>query len=196
MSDNINLKEIWNRQEVAIPNIQNLYDNVNQLKKLNLLKLIGITITGITTIIFISFIWYFYQPKLITTKIGILLSIISIVIYVIAHNSMLSFLFKKNRAINNKDYLQLLIKLKEKQLFLQTRTLNTFFILFSLGISLYLFEFTLKMSILLGAVIYTTTLVWIAINWFYFKPLIIKKQNTKIDQLLLKFKEISNQISN
>ncbi len=196
MSNNINLKEIWNTQEVTIPNIQNLYNNVNQLKKHTLLKLIGITILGFITSIFIGLIWHFYQPKLITTKIGILLSITAIIIYIIAYNGMLSFLFKKNRATNNKDYLQLLIKLKEKQLFLQTRILNTYFILFSLGISLYLFEFTLKMSTLLGAIIYTITFAWILINWLYFKPLVIKKQNNKIDLLLLKFREISDQINN
>lgn len=194
MNNNIDLKQIWNTQEIETPKVKDLYHKANRYKRKALQKLIIVNVLCIITSIVIGAIWYYYQPKLVTTKIGIILAILAMGIFIAAYNGMFSLLSKKSIEFNSKEYLEQLIKLNKKQLFQQTTMMSTYFILLSLGIALYLFEYVSKMTIVWGMFAYGMTTLWIAFNWFYLRPIIIKKQAFKINELLLKFKELSNQI--
>ncbi len=72
--------------------------------------------------------------------------------------------------------------------------LSVYFIILSLGIGLYLFEYVSKMTRFWGIFTYAITLLWIAINWFYLRPKTIKKQNAKPNKLLAEFKNLTNQM--
>lgn len=196
MENNIDLKKIWNQQNVETPKMETLYAKANKLKRKNFLKLILINITFLLTIIFIGFIWYYYQPKLVTTKIGIILTILAMIIFILPFNRQFSLLTKNKTGLNSKEYLQQLIKLKEKQMFQQTTMLNIYFITLSLGIGLYIFEYTSKMTITQQLITYTILIIWIAINWFYLRPKSITKQNKKINDLLVEFKRLNHQMIN
>ena len=135
-----------------------------------------------------------FQPKLVTTKIGIVTTIIAMLIYAIAVNKTIS-INKEKFNVDNKQYLKQLINLKNKQRFLQNTMLKVYFILFSIGLCLYLIEYVQLMNLILGIIVYSSTLLWIGINWFYFRPKIIKTQNLKIDELISKIKNINNQIT-
>ena len=52
-----------------------------------------------------------------------------------------------------------------------------------------------KMTFLLAAITYFTTLMWIAFNWFYLRPRQIKKQRAKTDELIIKLEMLNRQIS-
>lgn len=194
MEPNIDLKKIWNKQKIETPKVEILYAKANKLKSRNFLKLMVANITLLLTITFIGFIWYYYQPKLVTTKIGIILTILAMIIFLLPYNKQFSLLSKTKTEPNSKQYLQLLIKLKEKQTFQQTTMLSIYFIILSLGIGLYLFEYVSKMTITWGIIIYAITILWIAINWFYLRPKIITKQNAKLNKILVEFKKLNNQM--
>jgi len=97
--------------------------------------------------------------------------------------------------INSNEYLKQLLKLKAKQLFLQSTMLNIYFILLSTGICMYMYEYTSRMTFLWAVISYGLTLLWIAVNWFYFRPRTIKKQQTKINELISKFEKLSQQLT-
>jgi len=194
METNIDLKKIWNKQKIEAPKVKILYAKANKLKSRSFLKLILVNITLLLTITFIGFIWYYYQPELVTTKIGIILTILAMVIFVLPYNKQFSLLSNTKTEPNSKEYLQQLIKLKEKQTFQQTTMLSVYFIILSLGIGLYLFEYVSRMTITWGIITYAITILWIAINWFYLRPKIITKQNAKLNKLLIKFKKLNNQM--
>ncbi|MFT6843775.1 MAG: hypothetical protein ACJASR_002560, partial [Psychroserpens sp.] len=126
METNIDLKKIWNKQKIETPKVEVLYATVNKLKTRSFLKLIVVNIILLLTITFISFIWYYYQPELVTTKIGIVLTILSMVIFLLPFNKQFSLLTKNKTEPNSKEYLQQLIKLKEKQTFQQTTMLSIY----------------------------------------------------------------------
>jgi len=194
METNIDFKKIWNKQKIKTPKVEVLYAKANKLKKRNFLKLIVVNIIALLTIAFIGFIWYYYQPELVTTKIGIVLTILAMIIFIFPYNKQFSLLSKTKTEPNSKEYLQQLIKLKEKQTFQQTTILSVYFIILSLGIGLYIFEYVSKMSITWIITSYAITLLWIAINWFYLRPKTIRKQNAKINTLLVEFEKLSHQI--
>ena len=194
METNIDLKKIWNQQMVETPKVEILYAKANKLKSRNFLQLIVVNITLLLTITFIGFIWYYYQPELVTTKIGIILTILAMIIFLLPYYKQLSLLSKTKTEPNSKEYLQQLIKLKEKQTFQQTTMLSIYFIILSLGIGLYLFEYVSRMTITWGIITYAITILWFAINWFYIRPKAITKQNAKLNKLLVEFKKLNNQM--
>jgi predicted signal transduction protein with EAL and GGDEF domain len=195
METNIDFKKIWNTQKIKTPKVEILYAKANKLKSRSFLKLIVVNITLLLTITFIGFIWYYYQPELVTTKIGIILTILAMLIFLLPYNKQFSLLSKTKTEPNSKEYLQQLIKLKEKQTFQQTTMLSIYFILLALGIGLYMFEYVSKMTITWGIITYAITILWFAINWFYVRPKTITKQNAKLNKLLGEFEKLNNQMN-
>ena len=194
METNIDLKKIWNTQKVETPNVEVLYAKANKLKSKSFIKLIVVNVTLLLTIAFIGFIWYYYQPEFVTTKVGIILTILAIIIFLLPFNKQFSLLSEPKTEPTIKEFLQQLIKLKKSQVFQQTTLLNIYFIMLTLGVGLYLFEYVSRMTITWGIIVYGITELWFAINWFYIRPKIIKKQNAKLNKLLAEFEKLNNQM--
>lgn len=194
METNIDFKQIWNAQKVETPNIEALYTKANKLKSRRFLNLIILNITLLLTIIFIGFIWYYYQPKLITTKLGIVLTILAIIIFLSSFNKQFSLLSSSQTEPSSKTYILQLTKLKESQVFLQTIMISVYFVMLTLGIGLYLFEFVSQMTTAWGIFTYGITMVWFALNWFYIRPKVITKQNAKINSIIAEFEKLKNQL--
>jgi hypothetical protein len=195
MSDNIHLKELWDRQETAIPDTTELIGKANKFKKQNLRKLIIANTLLLLTTGFIIFIWYHFQPKMITTKVGIMMVILAMGLYLLIYNQTIPLLMKINYEKSSNEYLQDLLKLKEKQLFLHNAFLKIYFILLSTGICLYMFEYSSRMTLGWAAFAYGLTLLWLAVNWFWFRPRTIKKQLEKINDLIRKFERVGEQFT-
>ncbi|TRX60642.1 hypothetical protein FNH22_06245 [Fulvivirga sp. M361] len=193
--DHIDLKEFWHHQESAMPDVTQIVNAAKKYKNVHLRKLIVANVVALFTSAFIIFIWIYYQPELVITKIGIVLVLIAIGLYLFVYNQMMPLLVKVGFEMNSRQYLSQLLRLKEKQQFLQTKLISLYFVLLSAGISLYMLEYVQRMTLLAAVFSYLLLALWIGINWFYFRPVTIKKQNARIDQLILKFKEVQQQLS-
>lgn len=194
MDTNIDFKNIWKQQTSNKPDLKELLGKLKKFKNENLRKIIIINILLIATSLGIAFIWYRYQPQLITTKAGIILVILAMVIFLFAYNKMFMMFYKIDDTQSNSEYLQSLYLVKNKQKFMQTTMLNIYFIMLFLGISFYMYEYTTLMTLTSAVIAYAATFSWIALNWFYVRPKTIKKQEAKIDGLINKFEEINKQL--
>ncbi len=194
MDNNIDFKELWAKQPISPPNTNDLFLKVSHLKKANFRKIIITNILFIVTSAFIIFIWVYYQPQFLTTKLGIVLIILAMVIYLIAFNQSIPLLKNTNNSQSNSEYLKNLLSIKTKQQFLQTTMLNLYFVILSLGIGLYMYEYTLRMTTFWAIFTYIITLAWILFNWFYLRSKQIKKQQTKLDDMISKFKTLNKQL--
>ncbi|WP_077418917.1 hypothetical protein [Chryseobacterium sp. JV274] len=194
MDTNINFKNIWKQQTSNKPNLEELLGKLRKFRNQNLRKLILANIALITTSLIIIYIWYRFQPQMITTKIGIVLVILAMVMFLFAYNKMFMVFYKIDQTQSNNEYLQSLYVVKRKQKFMQTTILNLYFIMLSLGICFYMYEYTSRMTLGSGMLAYVVTFAWIAYNWFYLRPKTIKKQQGKLNELINKFEEINNQL--
>ena len=194
MEGNIDFKNIWKQQTSSKPNLDELLNRLKKFKNENLRKLIATNICLIITCFFIAFIWYRYQPQLISTKIGIVLVILAMIIFLLAYNRMFMFFYTIDNTQSNSEYLQNLYWVKNKQKFMQTTMLNLYFIMLFLGICLYMYEYASKMSSTSAILVYTVTFIWIGFNWFYLRPKTIRKQQAKLNGLINKFEEINHQL--
>lgn len=194
MDTNMDFKNIWKQQTSPKPNIEELLNKLKRFKNENLRKLILTNLLLIATSVCIAFIWFCYQPQLTSTKIGIVLVILAMVIFLSAYNRMFMVFYTIDNTQSNSEYLQSLYLVKNKQKFMQTTILNLYFIMLFLGICLYMYEYASKMTPISAILVYAATFTWIGFNWFYIRPKTIKKQQGKIDGLINKFEEINNQL--
>jgi hypothetical protein len=194
MNDNINFKDLWAKQTSVAPNPENLIADIKKMKQSNFKKLVFTNLLLFTHSIFIICIWIYYQPQLITTKIGIILIILAMVIFLLAYNKSYSLFKNYKNSQSNSDYLKNLIAIKSKQKFMETTILNLYFILLSIGIGLYMYEYTSRMKPIWGIVTYGITFIWILFNWFYLRPKQINKQRAKLDSIISKFEMVNNQL--
>jgi hypothetical protein len=194
MNSNINFNELWAKQKTGEPNKEDLLSKINKFKKSNLKRLIITNLLLIITSFFIIFIWVHYQPQMIITKIGVILTILAMVIFVIVYNQSFTLFRKTYNTQSNSEYLKDLLAIKAKQQFMQTTMLNLYFVLLSTGIGLYMYEYTKLMTAFWGIFTYGITSIWILFNWFYLRPKQIKKQQSKLDEIISKFEMLVEQL--
>lgn len=192
--NNINFNELWTRQKAEQPTIKDLLIKMNNFNKSNRKRIIFANIVLVLTSIYILLIWYYAQPQYKTTKIGIVVTILSMVIFVFSLNESLVLFKKANETESNQKYIEILLVIKGKQEFMQKTMLNLYFVLLSTGITLYMYEYTLRMTIFWAFFTYGITVLWILFNWFYIRPKQIKKQRTKLDEIIAEFENIQSQL--
>jgi hypothetical protein len=191
--NNIDFKDLWKKQSVSQPDMTDLLARVGKFKKTALRSLWISNILLCLTSAFIIFVWVYYQPQFISTKIGIVLVILAMAIYLLVYNKLLGSYKNIDATATNQEYLQKLISIKKKQQFLQTKMMSLYFLLLTAGICLYMYEYASRMSVLGAGLTYGITLLWMLFNWFYIRPKQTRKQQEKINSLIEKFEEINNQ---
>ena len=174
--------------------MEDLITRLKQFKKTALHSLWITNILLFATCIFIILIWYFYHPEFISTKIGIVLMVSAMVIYLVVYNRLLRTYKNIDATQTNQEYLQKLILIKRKQQFLQSKILSLYFVLLGIGICLYMYEYTSRMSVFYGITSYVVLLIWMGIAWFYLRPKEIRKHEGKLNNLIAKFEEVNNQL--
>ena len=193
-NNNIDFKDLWKKQTVSQPDMEDLLARLQQFKKTSLRCLWITNLLLFATSAFIIFIWFYYQPQFISTKIGIVLTILAMMIYLLVYNKLLGNYKNIATTQTNQEYLQKLILIKKKQQFLQTNMMSLYFILLTLGICLYMYEYASRMTVFGASLTYGITLFWMVFNWFYIHPKQTKKQQSKINELIAKFEEINEQL--
>ena len=192
--NNIDFKDLWKKQSVNQPDMSDLLARVSKFKKAALRSLWISNILLCLTSAFIVFIWIYYQPQFISTKIGIVLTILAMVIYLFVYNKLLRSYKNIDATATNQEYIQKLIFIKKKQQFMQTKMMSFYFVFLIIGICLYMYEYASRMSVLGASLTYGITLLWMMFNWFYIRPKQIKKQQDKINGLIEKFEEVNHQL--
>ncbi|RKR10674.1 hypothetical protein C8C83_2353 [Flavobacterium sp. 90] len=194
MDNNIDFKDLWKKQAINQSDMQDVLGRLKKFKNASLRSFWILNILLFVTSAFNLFVWYYYQPKFVSSKIGITLMVLTMMIYLFVHNKLLSNYKNIETTQTNQEYLQKLILIKKKQQFLQTKMISFYFIALTTAICLYMYEYAVRMSLLGMSLTYGITLSWIAFNWFYLRPKKIKKQQSKLDSLIEKFEDINNQL--
>jgi hypothetical protein len=193
MENNINFKELWSQKTIRQPNSKDLLSSFNKIKKEEKRKLMTVNTIISITIIYIVCLTIYFKPNLITTKIGIALTIIGLIVYLIVYNKLILKLIKVSETKNNNDFLLSLIKINNRKTFLQTRMLQFYFVTLTLGISLYLYEYLSLLPFAWSILGYSITLIWVGFNWFYLRPKVIKKERSNYKEIISKFEKIVSQ---
>ncbi len=191
---NIDFKQLWANQSVQPPDLSELKHRLQAYKKESWRQTIIATVTLGATAAFILFVWYYFEPQFLTTKLGITTIIAAITRYIVAMRGLSTLFYQIDESMSNQQYLDHFLAIKTKQQRMHTRDINLYFVLLSVGLALYMYEYTSRMSILWATVAYAVVGVWIAFNWFYFRPRVIRKQQVKVNELIERLERVREQV--
>ena len=194
MEDDIDFKGLWAEQKGSVPHENELFERIKKYKKTARLKLIGLNLCLLLTTVALLLMWYYFQPELWSTKIGLTLVILAMVLYSIFYNQIGPLLIKDDPVKDTTSYLNDLMRLRKKLQFLQSTALNGYYAMLSIGICLYLYEYTVKMEESMAVITYGATLLWIAFAWLYIKPKKSRKDQNKINGLIEYYKKLGEEL--
>jgi hypothetical protein len=187
-------KALWNNEGSKVPDIQEIFAKANKLNQSTRRKIWWENIVLGITAIFIAWVWWHYQPKMITTQVGLVMVIGGIVMYIVVTNQMFSLLTDGDAGTDSRKYLAQMIRVKQKQEFIGTTLMGGYYILLSAGLGLYLIEYSARGSLLFKVLFYGLTFGWIIFCWFYFVPKRIKKQRKAMNGIIEKLEEVNRQL--
>jgi Ca2+/Na+ antiporter len=193
MSNNIDFKELWNRGKASAPDVSEIFAKANRLTRKTRCKIWWSNIILSLTILTMIFIWWYFQPQLLTTKIGLILMLIAIVIFLITTNQLSPLLARADEETDTRHFLEQVIRIKHKQEFLNKTMLTVYFILLSIGITLYFIEYASRGSLLFQLLAYGITFAWIIFNWIYIRTRTVKKQQKAINDIIARLEEVNKQ---
>lgn len=195
MNNDQDLRSIWLRQKTAAsPSEKELMAKAGRVKRKARNTIIFSFLLLIATLVFISVIVYIAKPQMLTTKIGTALVVLAIVTYLAASGNILQvFLRKDKQDASVKQYLDQLLMIRARQRFLQNTVLSVYFILLCAGIFLYMIEYASKMSVTGRLLAYGITALWFGFNWLYLRPRVIRKQSSRLNDVVAQLEKINGQ---
>ena len=190
MGNHIDIRELWNKQMVPVVDQSDIFGKIESFRKKRIRRTIILNVVLLLTILFIIFIWVHFKPQLMSTKIGIILSVLPMGMVLVFNNGLTSLYRKIDEKQSNMDYLNALLEVRSREYIMQTKLMNLYFILLSAGIGLYMYEYTLKRSLIFGVAAYSVVLLWIGFNWFFLRPRMIEKNKRKMEDLIRQIKRL------
>lgn len=195
MESNIDLKSLWSSQPVPEADQASIFKKIDQYKRIELRKSLVLNIALALTSIAVILIWIYFQPQLLTTKIGIVLTVLAMVLVMVFNRQIIPLFKKADDSQSNLEYLNTLLEIQTRSYYIQTRIMSLYFILLSAGIALYMYEYTLKIPPIWRAVAYTIVFLWMGFTWFILRPQIIKKTRSKMEELVTELENLKGQLS-
>ena len=189
------IKDLWqNQPQAQIPDVAAIEKAVNKNRRQMIAKNVISLVTLGGTLVFIGYIGIAVDFKFLTTRLGIVLIMISIMAALVVNSQLLMLILKgKDTALDNQEYLQQLIRYQNKQRFFQTKGMLVYYALMTIGFVFYLYEFYAR-NAMFGLAAYALTLSWIAFAWFYIHPKAVQKQEKKINDMIEQIKSVSAQL--
>ena len=191
------LKNIWQQADpIALPSAKDILQEAEKAHRKIKAKIITGIVTLTFTFIYICFIAWYYNFDCITTKIGIILTLLAVVTGIVFNTQLASLLSKKaDTTLDNNHYLGQLILFRNRQRFIQTKGISLYFVLLTVGILLYMYEFASR-DFTFGVIVYSITLGWIVFSWFFLRKKAIAKQGKLINEQIARIESLLSSIKN
>lgn len=189
----MNLDQLWHNTNEKAPDWQAFTKQMaaleikkrNEKNKLNFMLL--------ATMAFVGFIAFAYWPLAWTTLIGIVLTELSMLLYLWQYNRHTTVRHITTETSNARAYLEWLYEDRKRQRYLGRQLMSAYFLLLSTGVLVYMWEFVQRMPGFYGWLAYGVTLGWFALNWFVFRPRIIQKREAALNDLIQQLERLQQQ---
>ena len=174
MKNDIDIKSLWKGQQIPVIDLSAVRKKIKyfRLRRMGescavIMLMMLASASGVT-------VWIHWPPLLSVTKAGIILLSIGFMLPALSYGRLLRLYYGLKTDCSNVDYMSNLLKIKKQEHRQQHIVLNLYFLFLSLGFSLYTYEYTFHHSSPRGIIAYSVLLSWISLNWFVFRPYIIK----------------------
>lgn len=193
--DNLNeLKQIWLTADTrGLPPASQMEALVKKYSDQKILKTVLTIVAGIICLSAIIVVAFTYNSSMLSTRIGeVMIGAAGLVL--LSNSFSLLISFYKLKDCSNRDYLQHMEHIKQKQLFFFKRTQLTGFLLASVGTMVYMFEYVSTQGIT-GLMEYGALILYIAIAWFVLRPKVMNRHTRKINEQIERLKGLEKQLN-
>ncbi len=142
---------------------------------------------------FVAFIAFAYWPMPWNTLLGIVLIEASIGLYLWQYNRYTTVRSIRPETANAREYLAWLHQDRQRQRYLGRRLMTTYILFLGSGVLLYMWEFVQRMQPWQGVLTYGVVVGWFALNWFVFRPRIIRKKEAALNDLIQQLERLQQQ---
>jgi len=182
-----NIHNLWKADKgESLPDAREMIMQIKKAHKKMIRRYIVSIVILFLTFLFIGFIGWHYHFEHWTTRVGIIITLVTIILGIFFNTKLVQLLLRQgDLALDNRSFLEQLIRFRNIQHTVKSKGIALYFILLSIGIALYMVEFA-ERNIYFGIGAYAITFCWIAFAWFYIR----KKEKNKAEN------EINQQIEN
>jgi len=185
-------KELWKQQTAgdSLPDSKAMINLIHKNHRKMIWKHVLLISILILTMAFIIFIGLYYDFELVSTYIGIIIVILSIVFGIILNSGLFRALVPKfDLTLDNKAYLKQMNLYRERHKFIHKKGIKYYFISLSIGFALYIGEFA-YINLKFGLIAYAVTFSWIAFAWFFMGKRVVKKEIKKINDQIRSIEDL------
>jgi hypothetical protein len=176
MKNTNDLKEIWKQNEsTTVPPIQEVTTRAKGTIRKIRNKLFFSGFIAAAVLGYLIYTQTKMQNEMLTTKIGVTIMALGIVLYLIVSNSILNMFLKNEFSADSRTFLDKMIVLKGKLEMLYKTITTIYFVALTAGLFLALIEQTMSETVLHKVLTYGLSVVWIAFAWFVLRPREMKK---------------------
>jgi hypothetical protein len=136
--------------------------------------------------------WLFNRPRLVSTTIGMMMALCAMLILAVSNIRSLGRFIRFNDC-SNREFILFLEQTRRNQLFYHQKTQVAGMLFASGGLVLYLYEFV-RHNLMLTMLFYALALAYLAFIWLYLRPVKFKKQTVKLNQMIERLHQLSDQI--
>ena len=156
MMNDIDIKSLWKGQQAPVADLSVIRKKIKRFRLRRIGEAYAVITLMILAIVFGAIIWICWTPLLTVTKMGIILLSIGFMLPALSYGRLLRLYYGLKIDSNNIDYIDNLLRIKKRE-YRQQHLILDFW----------------------GIIAYSILLLWIALNWFVFRPRIIRKRNHK-----------------
>jgi len=139
------------------------------------------------------FILFFFVFQSWLTYVGIIIMLVTMLLYAIMITRNYRILNKRDATINPTEYLQDLKEYQKKRAKIVGWFYYLYVLLISLGLSLYFVEVLKGATIYYKIAVYGLTIIWIFFLTFYYKKRIFKNEEEKLNLIIEKLERLQGQ---
>ncbi len=147
----------------------------------------------IAMLVLTFFILFFFVFQSWLTYVGIIIMLVTMLLYAIMIIRNYRILNKRDATINPTEYLQDLKEYQKKRAKIVGWFYYLYVLLISLGLSLYFVEVLKGATIYYKIAVYGLTLIWIFFLTFYYKKRIFKNEEEKLNLIIEKLERLQGQ---
>lgn len=192
--NDIDIRSFWKGQPIPAIDLSAMRRKIRHFRLRRIVEAYLVIALMALALVFGMAIWIFWTPELAVTKVGIALTVVGFILPVLSYGRSLRLYHGLKADCSNIDYMNRLLEIKRQEHRQLHIVLDLYFMFLSSGFSLYIYEYTFCRSSCLGIVAYSLLFLWISINWFVFRPYMIRKRNSKFSDLIKNIEDCMEQL--
>ncbi len=186
------LNRIWKARSMPEADKQQLAAMRKRYQKRRIRRLLLMNLLFIAALGISIWIWFTFQPMLISTRAGLIIIVSALLYYLYQSNRLLPE-YSRIGTMDGLSYTRALLRIAVREQEMLQRKFRIYTIVLSAGLMLYLYGYIIQMPPFWGWLSGIVTFGWILFSYIYLRPRQVRKLQHETEKHLQHFQALSKQ---